>query len=189
MEEGQASACFSAGQAYARRALQFGHLQKVMLGILRPEDRRGRRTQPSPGFQPWAESCSPFGAGPKGHDTAHCFNPISANLIKSSAGRMYFVPEGQHDRSQARSAWSHQKNWPVPAGRLNGSRLGLEANKGWIFGPDPPDFAGRDGGFASIPRHIVPGYSHLVPPGLALRAVSITAAKHMRRFIAALATP
>src|ERR1700722_16290816 len=38
---------------------------------------------------------------------------------------MYFVPEGQHDSSQARSAW---KNSPVPAGRLNGSRHRLDAN-------------------------------------------------------------
>jgi hypothetical protein len=48
---------------------------------------------------------------------------------------MYFVPEGQHDSSQARSAWSHEENCPVPAGRLNGSRLRLEANKAvsaWI---------------------------------------------------------
>ena len=38
---------------------------------------------------------------------------------------MPFVPEGQADSSQARSAWSHEKNSPVPAGRLNGSRLRL----------------------------------------------------------------
>ena len=31
---------------------------------------------------------------------------------------MYFVPEGQHDSSQARSAWSHEESSPVPAGRL-----------------------------------------------------------------------
>src|SRR5271165_7225105 len=36
---------------------------------------------------------------------------------------MYFVPEGQHDSSQARSAWSHEENSLVPAGRLNGSGL------------------------------------------------------------------
>jgi hypothetical protein len=36
-------------------------------------------------------------------------------------GRMVFVPEGQHDRSQARSAWNHEENSSVPAGRLNGS--------------------------------------------------------------------
>src|ERR1700688_1877801 len=53
--------------------------------------------------------------------------PISANLIKASAGRMYFVPEGQDDSSQARSAWSPEENSPVPAGRLNGSRLRLNA--------------------------------------------------------------
>src|ERR1700722_2399125 len=41
---------------------------------------------------------------------------------------MYFVPEGQHDSSQARSAWSHEENTPVPAGRLNGSRFRLDAN-------------------------------------------------------------
>jgi hypothetical protein len=32
-------------------------------------------------------------------------------------GRMVFVPEGQHDRSQARSAWNHEENSPIPAGR------------------------------------------------------------------------
>jgi hypothetical protein len=31
---------------------------------------------------------------------------------------MVFVPEGQSDRSQARSALDHQKNSPVPEGRL-----------------------------------------------------------------------
>jgi hypothetical protein len=31
---------------------------------------------------------------------------------------MVFVPEGQPDRSQARSAWEHQENGPVPEGRL-----------------------------------------------------------------------
>ena len=25
-----------------------------------------------------------------------------------------FVPEGQHDSSQARSAWNHEENGPVP---------------------------------------------------------------------------
>jgi hypothetical protein len=30
-----------------------------------------------------------------------------------------FVPEGQADSSQARSAWNHEENGPVPAGRLN----------------------------------------------------------------------
>ena len=57
---------------------------------------------------------------------------ISAKIIKASAGRMCFVPEGQHDSSQARSAWSHEEHSPVPAGRLNGSRLRLDANQ---YGP------------------------------------------------------
>src|SRR5271155_5141613 len=34
---------------------------------------------------------------------------------------MAFVPEGQADRSQARSAWSHEENSLVPAGRLKSS--------------------------------------------------------------------
>ena len=41
---------------------------------------------------------------------------------------MSFVPEGQHDSSQALSAWNHEENSLVPAGRLNGSRLRLDAN-------------------------------------------------------------
>jgi hypothetical protein len=36
---------------------------------------------------------------------------------------MVFVPEGQHDRSQARSAWNHDENSLVPAGRLNDPSL------------------------------------------------------------------
>jgi hypothetical protein len=35
-----------------------------------------------------------------------------AVLIKGSAGRMHFVPQGQHDSSQARSAWNHEENCP-----------------------------------------------------------------------------
>jgi hypothetical protein len=50
------------------------------------------------------------------------FNPISPNLIKALTGRMYFVPEGQHDRSQARIAWRHEENSPVPAGRCDRSQ-------------------------------------------------------------------
>jgi hypothetical protein len=45
-------------------------------------------------------------------DSAKGFNPISASLIKASTERTYFVPEGQHDRSQARSAWSVRKIAP-----------------------------------------------------------------------------
>jgi hypothetical protein len=44
---------------------------------------------------------------------------MSANFnARRFDGRMVFVPEGQPDRSQARSAWDHEKNSPVPEGRL-----------------------------------------------------------------------
>ena len=48
---------------------------------------------------------------------------MSANLIKASARRMYFVPEGQHDRSLARSAWkgAHRENRPVGYGMIGHS--------------------------------------------------------------------
>jgi hypothetical protein len=72
----------------------------------------------------WTGFCPDEGA----IDLSPGFKSISANLIKVSTERMYFVPEGQHDRSQARSAWRHEENSPVPAGRLNGSRLRLDAN-------------------------------------------------------------
>ena len=47
------------------------------------------------------------------------FQTISADLMRGLRGRMHFVPEGQHDSSQARSAWDYEKNSPVPAERLN----------------------------------------------------------------------
>src|ERR1700722_234689 len=45
------------------------------------------------------------------------------DLSKASAVRMYFVPEGQHDRSQARSAWESvpRKNRPVRYGMIGRS--------------------------------------------------------------------
>jgi hypothetical protein len=42
---------------------------------------------------------------------------------------MAFVPEGQHDSSQARSAWNHEENSPRLAGRLNRSRLRSDPSK------------------------------------------------------------
>jgi hypothetical protein len=42
---------------------------------------------------------------------------------------MAFVPEGQADSSQARSAWSQEENSPVPAGRLIRSGLKLGASE------------------------------------------------------------
>jgi hypothetical protein len=40
---------------------------------------------------------------------------------------MVFVPEGQHDGSHPRSAWNHEENGLVPAGRMNRSQLRLDA--------------------------------------------------------------
>jgi hypothetical protein len=42
---------------------------------------------------------------------------------EAEGAEVYFVPEGQHDSSQARSAWDYEENSPVPAGRLNRSCL------------------------------------------------------------------
>src|SRR3984957_6405581 len=39
-----------------------------------------------------------------------------------------FVPEGQHDRSQARSAWNHEENSSVPARRLRHSNHRIGAH-------------------------------------------------------------
>jgi hypothetical protein len=30
-----------------------------------------------------------------------------------------FVPKGQHDSSQARSAWNRKKKWPGPSGTID----------------------------------------------------------------------
>jgi hypothetical protein len=61
---------------------------------------------------------------------------------------MAFVPEGQADRSQARSAWVAMQKGPVPEGRPIGSIVRL----------------GR-GYFPDDSRHFVPGYDRAVPPG------------------------
>jgi hypothetical protein len=58
---------------------------------------------------------SPKGAG--GLSTG--FQPISAKIVlRRFDRRMAFVPEGQADRSQARSAWVSMQRGPVPEGRL-----------------------------------------------------------------------
>jgi hypothetical protein len=49
-------------------------------------------------------------------------------------GEMVFVPDGQHDSSQGRSAWNHEENSSVPAGRLNRSRLRLDASSKNLVG-------------------------------------------------------
>jgi hypothetical protein len=45
--------------------------------------------------------------------------PISAMVnARPFDGRMVFVPEGQADRSQARSAWVAMQRGPVPEGTV-----------------------------------------------------------------------
>jgi hypothetical protein len=36
----------------------------------------------------------------------------SIDIVADSLDSLWFVPEGQHDRSQARSAWNHKENSP-----------------------------------------------------------------------------
>jgi len=45
---------------------------------------------------------------------------LAANEEQSLGGQMYFVPEGQHDSSQARSAWESvpRKDRPVGYGMI-----------------------------------------------------------------------
>ena len=61
------------------------------------------------------------------------FYDYKRNLIKASARRMYFVPEGQHDRSLARSAWEsvHRENRPVGYGMIGHSypRTGISRRR------------------------------------------------------------
>ena len=69
-----------------------------------------------------------------------------------------FVPEGQHDSSQARSAWNHEENGPVPLWTFEPILLTLGLT---MTSTVPP---GRSR-FTSIPRPFVPGYYQPVPPG------------------------
>ena len=84
-------------------------------------------------------------------------NPISAKIIVSRFDRrMAFVPEGQAERSQARSAWVTMQRGPV---RRDGrSHCQCQAEIGTIVP------LGR-GYFPHDSRHFVPGYYRAVPPG------------------------
>jgi hypothetical protein len=70
---------------------------------------------------------------------------------------MVFVPEGQPDSSQARSAWVEMQERPRPGGTVEGLN-GFKAKIGSIVP------LGR-GYFPHHPRHFVPGYYPAVPPG------------------------
>ena len=40
-------------------------------------------------------------------------DPWSSKIMRGTSMAIGFVPEGQHDSSQARSAWNHEENGPV----------------------------------------------------------------------------
>jgi hypothetical protein len=58
-------------------------------------------------------------------------NPITANLMRGFDGRTPdFVPEGQAESSQARSAWVAMQSGPRPGGTVEGivmARSGLKS--------------------------------------------------------------
>jgi hypothetical protein len=89
-------------------------------------------------------------------------------------GRTAFVPEGQADRSQARSAWNsaNPKSRPVGYGMI---RAAVRTDSTWRpfsreipLGLAAPDHTVPYGTVLSrdtFPRHFVPGYDHAVPLG------------------------
>ena len=85
-----------------------------------------------------------------------------ANGVKS-AESAYFVPEGQHDSSQARSAWSHEENSPVPAGRLNGSRLRQQKRKKCVIHEIPEYNPAMANTFCSLNIHCIFSTKERVP--------------------------
>jgi hypothetical protein len=95
---------------------------------------------------------------------------------------MAFVPEGQADRSQARSAWVSVPESPRPGGtvevmardiwRRNGvdaalETLGIPVERyvGVLSKPRSVQSSRWDWAIPHAPRHFVPGYDHAVPPG------------------------
>ena len=110
---------------------------------------------------------------PKGQDNLaqRRAYPVSAKIIvRRFDGRMAFVPEGQDDRSQARSAWVIDAESPRPGGTVEvwwprpptqpslASHLSRDRFNGSIV-PLGRDYFTRDS------RHFVPGYYRAVPPG------------------------
>jgi hypothetical protein len=87
------------------------------------------------------------------HNASFAKNRLaSCEPIKASAVRMYFVPEGQHDSSQARSAWKNatQKSRPVGYGvtgyegrRRGREELGQDAKQIRNLGLSPPAPSGQ----------------------------------------------
>src|ERR1700704_1711922 len=100
---------------------------------------------------------------------------MSANLMRGpSMGEWLFVPEGQHDRSQARSAWnSASPKEPSRRVRYDSCRYAHRFDMAPISTRNTSGIGCarsyrtlRDGTFEGhFPRHFVPGYDHAVPPG------------------------
>jgi hypothetical protein len=77
---------------------------------------------------------------------------------------MAFVPEGQAESSQARSAWVTIQRGPVPEGRLKShpnNRLTTFRSQAEIGSNVPLGL----GYFSHHTRHFVPDYDRAVPPG------------------------
>jgi hypothetical protein len=116
---------------------------------------------------------------------------INANLVPVFDGRMAFVPEGQADRSLARSAchpkepsrrvrcdscrcarrfddWSDEfqirrlKTFTLSVGLVSCARSYRTLRDGSL---EPFDALSLAHGRGCFPRHFVPGYYHAVPPG------------------------
>jgi hypothetical protein len=78
------------------------------------------------------------------------------------------VPEGQTDRSQARSAWESvpRKNRPVGYGMIGHSESFVTPIIESVRTLHESDRTLRDGFFGwRCPWHFVPGYDRTVPPG------------------------
>jgi len=86
-------------------------------------------------------------------DSAQGFNPISANLMKPFDGRVAFVPEGQADRSQARSAWAAIQRAPSRRDGRSYGQSHAQSQRAEIRSIVP---LGR-GHFPPGSRHFVPG--------------------------------
>jgi hypothetical protein len=107
---------------------------------------------------------------------------INAHFMRVFDGRMAFVPEGQADRSLARSAWVNTAP-KEPSGRVrcDSCRCARRFDDwsdeisntkteniyvGGLISCARSSRTLRDGSFEGrFPRHFVPGYYHAVPPG------------------------
>jgi hypothetical protein len=87
-------------------------------------------------------------------------------------GRMAFVPEGQADRSQARSAWESVPQMYRSVGHGMVGRSQLQRYVSWKCAPcriGAHTYTNHTVPYGTAlwvgPRHFVPGYDQPVPPG------------------------